>query len=1510
MAIFKCKICGGSLEIDSAQSVATCEYCGTKQTLPKLDNERRANLYDRANHFRRNNDFDKAMGIYENILNEDNTDAEAYWSIVLCRYGIEYVEDSTTHKRVPTINRAQYTSIFDDEDYKSAIANADDYQREFYQAEANVINEIQKGILDISQKEDPFDVFICYKETDASGRRTPDSVLAQDLYFQLKQEGLKVFFSRITLEDKVGSAYEPYIFAALNSAKIMVVLGTKQEYFNSAWVKNEWSRYLALIKQGQKKTLVPAYRDMDPYDLPEEFSHIQAQDMSKLGFMQDLIRGIRKIVKVDEPKATTVIKETLVTSGNVNTAPLLKRVFIFLEDGDWDSANEYCEKVLDMDPENAQAYLGKLMSELHVKKKLDLQNCSLPFDNRDSYKKVIRFADQKLKDEMSGYILEIVDRNEKKRLADQYASCLRAKELATSEQDYISVAKRFAEMGSYGDAASLHQECMEKAESVKKEAIERAEIARKNAIYSHACQLKARNNLKDLEQAIAAYKEVEGWKNSHNLICECEDRISAIKAEREQARLEHEKRVRIAQIEREKRAKKRNKFLKIAIPAMFALLVIVLIAFFLIIPMIRVNDAISLMESGAYNEAKAVLVELNGFGTSDGKIAIIDAIDDIENGDFESAINKIISSGEDVNVKYILNGGTSMEGDYVTYSSDTEVTTLIVPKKEGYWLAKWSLSDYFYTKANSIEIVLDAVWSDEYKITYELNGGASESNPQRYNKDGDEIVLKNPTRKGYTFIGWTGTDLSGLTMEVTIPRGSYGDREYIANWEKHGKITYNLNGGSAKNITTYTFQDDDFTLINPTRTGFTFIGWTGTDLDGLTMEVTIPKGSHGDREFTANWRANSYTISLDANGGKVDVASISVDYQSKYSLPTPNRDYYTFSGWYDGGTKYSDNLWKKADDITLVAKWTPVKYIISYNLNTGLNTGANSEENPKLYTVETPTITLQEPTRKGYKFLGWYRDAEYKQKVTEISKGSHGDVVLYAKWEVATYTITYNFNGGVASGTVKKTFTINDLPVALPTATKTDCVFLGWKNTDYNGASITSIKECGDITVYATFMDVYLQLELHEPYYSWDDDETYYSVKKYSGSASVVDIPDYYEGYPVRKIGSSAFKDNTTIISVNIPNTVNEIGSSAFDGCTALTRIIIPDGVTAISSYTFEGCASLLSVSIPDTVTFIGASAFSGCSSLSAIVLPRNLSTLESYAFKNCIKLTEISVPGTVSELPSYAFYGCTNLETVELNEGLTRINYNAFTSKKINKIVIPKSVSYISSTAFCGSSYYYSDEAPDCVNALFFCRSATMPANWQNGWNLDRPVIWGYDESTYKAPTYRFMTNGGTVVNPITQVVVNSSPSTRRSGYVLVGWYDNGNFEGEAVTFPYYSTSQTTLYAKWELEATFYDGTSFARAHSISSGKEITAEITSSDRKLYYRFIPTESKNYKITSNDKPYAYCTVYDSDQNKLDYDYASSYGYISISYDFVAGQEYFIVIEPYSSSKTGPCIFKIE
>ena len=431
MALFKCKMCGGDLILVKGQSVAECEYCGTQQTLPKLGDDKRENMYDRANHFRRNNEFDKAMGIYEQILNEDNSDAEAYWSLVLCRYGIEYVEDPRSHERVPTVHRAQFTSIFDDENYKLALKYADIYQRTIYEEQAKMINEIQKGILSISQKEEPFDVFICYKETDESGRRTQDSVMAQDLYYQLQQEGFKVFFARLTLEDKLGSAYEPYIFAALNSAKVMVVLGTKPEFFNAVWVKNEWSRFLALIKAGEKKILIPAYKDMDPYDLPQEFSHLQAQDMSKLGFMQDLIRGIKKIIKVDEPAPKT--SESTGYANTTTANSLLERAFIFIEDGDFESGDDYCEKVLDIDPRCATAYLGKLMVDLKVKKRRQLASVATDFSENINYKRLVRFGSDELVDEVNAY-LEEVQSAQFARIAKEREA--RAKERETIRKNY------------------------------------------------------------------------------------------------------------------------------------------------------------------------------------------------------------------------------------------------------------------------------------------------------------------------------------------------------------------------------------------------------------------------------------------------------------------------------------------------------------------------------------------------------------------------------------------------------------------------------------------------------------------------------------------------------------------------------------------------------------------------------------------------------------------------------------------------------------------------------------------------------------------------------------------------------------------------------------------------------------------------------------------------------------------------------------------------------------------
>ena len=354
MAMIKCKMCGGDLNVTEGMTVAECEYCGTRQTVPNVDNEKKLTLFSRANRLRLACEFDKAAGVYENVVAEFPEEAEAYWGLVLCRYGIEYVDDPATGKKVPTCHRSSFDSILEDSDFEQACENADPIARRVYREEAKAIEDIRKGILEVSGKEPPYDIFICYKETDDNGERTVDSVLAQDVYDALTAKGYRVFFSRITLEDKLGTEYEPYIFAALNSAKVMLVFGTDYEYFNAVWVKNEWSRYLKLMAQDKSKHLIPCYKNVDAYDMPKEFQKLQGQDIGKVGAVQDLLRGIDKLLG----KGQAVQAEEQPVSAVPNVAAFLERGRMSLEDHDWERAWALFDQALNLSPKCAEAYLG------------------------------------------------------------------------------------------------------------------------------------------------------------------------------------------------------------------------------------------------------------------------------------------------------------------------------------------------------------------------------------------------------------------------------------------------------------------------------------------------------------------------------------------------------------------------------------------------------------------------------------------------------------------------------------------------------------------------------------------------------------------------------------------------------------------------------------------------------------------------------------------------------------------------------------------------------------------------------------------------------------------------------------------------------------------------------------------------------------------------------------------------------------------------------------------------
>ncbi len=567
MPIIKCKMCGGDLNLVEDSSVCECEYCGTKQTVPKLDDEKKLKLFERANRLRTACEFDKAAGVYETIIADFDQEAEAYWGLILCKFGIEYVDDPATGNKIPTCHRSSFDSLMDDPNFDMVMECADPIARRVYRDEAKAIEELRKRIIEVSSKEEPYDVFISYKELDENGERTLDSVIAQDIYTELTDKGYRVFFSRISLESKLGVEYEPYIFAALNSAKVMLVVGTDYDYFNAVWVKNEWSRFLALIASGQKKTLIPVFKGIDAYDMPKEFNKLAAQDMGKVGAMQDLVRGVEKILGGKKQEEKQVLQQSFVPSGGPNAIALLDRGNMALEDGDWEKANSLFDQVLNMDARNAEAYLGLALASEACSNPEQLIDRLCGFETKAETVIIERSPEQM--EEMSrqyrlplylelGKLKEMLTQQEEYPVTaeNEREGAAKAKDRFSENRD-LTRAFRYAEGDSKVKLERLQKAfdarlearigaaelADEKAEQEARErlaaAIEDADQAVAEAYqiaskriedaYQNACKiLNSDSNSKELTSAMNTFDRIRTYKNSEQLRKEAENKRKSV----------------------------------------------------------------------------------------------------------------------------------------------------------------------------------------------------------------------------------------------------------------------------------------------------------------------------------------------------------------------------------------------------------------------------------------------------------------------------------------------------------------------------------------------------------------------------------------------------------------------------------------------------------------------------------------------------------------------------------------------------------------------------------------------------------------------------------------------------------------------------------------------------------------------------------------------------------------------------------------------------------------------
>ena len=386
----------------------------------------------------------------------------------------------------------------------------------------------------------------------------------------------------------------------------------------------------------------------------------------------------------------------------------------------------------------------------------------------------------------------------------------------------------------------------------------------------------------------------------------------------------------------------------------------------------------------------------------------------------------------------------------IQYTVESEAFQLPTPVRTGYIFLGWT-GEGITEPQKTIEIpqgstgdrTYTANWQViEYTITLLDMDGAGTSEALVYTVE-QPVTLPTPTREGYAFLGWTVNSDMAPQLTVVLPQGSIGNRTYTANWElTEYNITMDLNGGNGQTALLYTVIDDEFALPTPTRNGYEFVGWTGEGITTPQTSVKIPKGSTGDKAYTANWQVIEYTITLDTNGGP-NVSPIKYTVEDSFTLPYPLRPGYEFAGWVlDGsGMLPATTLiiyYGTTGDLHYKAEWRLAEYTITMDLNGG------SGQEKVVYTITDEDFELPTPTRNGYEFVGWTGERiTTPQTCVKIPKGSTGKKAYTANWQVIKYTIITLLEGGNAGSSGAYVYTVEET-FTLPTPTRTGYTFWGW----------------------------------------------------------------------------------------------------------------------------------------------------------------------------------------------------------------------------------------------------------------------------------------------------------------------------------------------------------------------------------------------------------------------------------------------------------------------------------
>lgn len=474
---FRCKNCGGNLiPIPGEEGRAKCDSCERISVIPTFSDEQRMDRNNRGIDFRRARAFDQALELFSAIVNDNPKDAQAHWDMMLCRFGINYEKDYRTGQYIPTCDRLSQFSVYDDPDYRAAMQYADARDKAYYQEEGEHIERIRLGMMELAAKAEAYDVFICFKDTvdGTKDQRTEDSHIAHDIYMELTNKGYRVFFSRVTLkQEHLGQEWEPVIYSALNTAKIMLVVGTSRANMESPWVKNEWSRFLSVRAKDRTKSIITCYdsRNMEERDIPPELKALEYIDLRDNAFYKYIVQTAFTHCNKTETKTSAVQQKS--------AANYAKRALQSLEDSDWDKADEMLEEALDLDPENGEAHLGKLLLSLRCRRVEELEKEDELLSNNSSYSRIMKYASPERKNQIMAINQVIKKRIEEKQRSDRYAACVEELQNITISKEAAALAEEFEAFGDYKEAVSYVDRCHSEAQRLKRVEEQREEAQRK-----------------------------------------------------------------------------------------------------------------------------------------------------------------------------------------------------------------------------------------------------------------------------------------------------------------------------------------------------------------------------------------------------------------------------------------------------------------------------------------------------------------------------------------------------------------------------------------------------------------------------------------------------------------------------------------------------------------------------------------------------------------------------------------------------------------------------------------------------------------------------------------------------------------------------------------------------------------------------------------------------------------------------------------------------------------------